>query len=91
MGRAAHEDNFVHTRLVDLRILEHLFYGLNSRTEEVLAQLRETSMGDGDVGDDTLEERVNFDERLGDRGECSLRTFASSAETAESARVGAEM
>ena len=49
------------------------------------------STGDGGVGDDTLEERVDFDERLGDRGECSPRTFASSAETAESARVGAKM
>ena len=39
---------------------------------------------------DTFEERVDFDGRLGDR-ECSLRTFASRAETTESTRVGAEM
>ena len=77
--------------LVDLRVLEHLFDGLNSRTEEVPAQLLETSTGDGSLGVDAVEERVGFDGRLGGRGECSLRTFASRAETAESAHVGAEM
>ena len=41
MSRAADEDNFVQIGLVDLRVPEHLFYGLNSRTEEVLAQLLE--------------------------------------------------
>ena len=91
MGRAADEDNFVDTHLVDLRVLEHLLYGLNSRAEEVLAQLRETNTGDGGVEVDTLEGRVDFDGRLGGRGECSLRTFASGAETAEAPRVGTEM
>ena len=36
----------MHVRLDDLRVLEHLLYGLNSRTEEVLVQLLETSTGD---------------------------------------------
>ena len=62
---------------------------MSSKVEH-LAQLLETSTGDGGMKS-ILEERVDFDGRLGDRGECSLRTFASSAETAESARVGAEM
>ena len=84
MSRAADEDNFVQIGLVDLRVPEHLFYGLNSRTEEVLAQLRKTNMGDGGV-------EVDFDGRLGGRGECSLRTCAGGAETAEASRVGAEM
>ena len=91
MGQAADEDNFVYIHLVDLRVLEHLFYGFNSRTEEVLAQLLKTSTGDAGVGADILEESVNFDGRLGGRGECSLRKFASGAETAEAPRVGAEM
>ena len=38
VSRAADEDDFVYIYLVDLRVLEHLFYGLYSRTEEVLAQ-----------------------------------------------------
>ena len=90
-GRAADEENFVYIHLVDLRVLEHLFYGLNSRTEEVMTQLLETGTGDGGLEVDAVEERVGFDGRLGGRGECSLRMFASRAETAESARVGAEM
>ena len=76
---------------IHLRVLEHLFNGLNSRTEEVLAQLLETGTGDGGVGADTLEESLDFDGRLGSRGECSLCTFASGAETAEAPRVGAKM
>ena len=64
---------------------------LNSRTGEVLAQLLETSTGSGGVEVDTPEERVEFDGRLGGRGECSFRTFASGAETAESVHVGTEM
>ena len=83
-GRAADEDNFVYIHLVDLRVLEHLFYGLNSRTEEVLAQLRETSTGDGGV-------EVDFDGRPGGRGECSFRTCACGAETAECPRVRVEI
>ena len=77
--------------LVDLRVLEHLFDGLNSRMEEVLAQLLEASTSNEGVEVDAVEERVGFDGRLGGGGECSLRTFASGAETAESPRVGAEM
>ena len=62
---------------------------MSSKVEH-LAQLLETSTGDGGMKS-ILEERVDFDGHLGDRGECLLRTFASSAETAESARVGADM
>ena len=80
----------MHVCLVNLQVLEHLFYGLNSRTEEILAQLLETSMGDEGMKW-ILEERVDFDGPLGGRGECSLHTFASGAETAESVRVGTEM
>ena len=69
-----------------LSIFESLstFLRLNSRTEEVLARLLETSMGDGGVEVDTLEESVKFDGHLGGRGECSLCTFTSGAETVES-------
>ena len=81
----------MHIHLVDVRVLEHLFYRLNSRTEEVLAQLLETSTGDRGVEGDTLEVRVDFDGRLGGRGVCLLRTCAGRAETAECARVRAEI
>ena len=91
MGRATDEDNFVHTHLVDLRVLEHLLYRLNSRTEEVLAQLLEAGTGNGSVEVNAFEERVDFDGCLGGRGESSLRTFASSAETSECAHVSAEI
>lgn len=74
-----------------LRVLELLLYGLNGRPKQVLAQFLETSTGDGGVEVDTVEEGVDFDGRLGGRGECLLRTFASGAETAESVRVGTEM
>ena len=91
VSRTTDEDNFMHIHLVEVRVLEHLFYRLNSRTEEVLAQLLETGTGDGCLEVDAIEESVGFDGRLGGRGECSLRMFASRAETAESAHVGAEM
>ena len=60
VSRTTDEDNFMHIHLVEVRVLEHLFYRLNSRTEEVLAQLLETGTGDGGSEVDAVEERVDF-------------------------------
>jgi hypothetical protein len=50
--------------LVNLGISKDTVNGLGSGTEEVLAELLETSTGNGGVEIDTLEERVNLDRGL---------------------------
>jgi len=81
----------VHLGLVDLGIGQDAVDGLESRAEEVLAQLLEAGTGDRGVEVDTLEQRVDLNRRLGRRRESALRTLASSAETAESTSVSGEI
>ena len=76
--------------LVDLRVLKHLFYGLNGRTEEVLAQLLETSTSDGGAEAGYPRRELTLMD-IWAAEENSFRTFASGAETTEPAGVGADM
>ena len=66
-GRATNEDDFVDVGLVDLRVAEHLLNRLESRAEEILAQLLDTSTSEGCVEVDTLEYGVDFDGGLSRR------------------------
>jgi hypothetical protein len=59
--------------------------------EEILAQFLETGTSDGSVEVDTFEERVDFDGGLSCRGESSLGTLASSAQTTDSTGIGGEI
>ena len=68
--------------LVDLRIAQSALDRLHGGTEQVLAELLETSTGDGSVEVNTLEERVDLNGGLGGRRESALGTLASGAETA---------
>ena len=77
--------------LVDLGVAEDLLDGLESASEEILAQLLETGTGEGSVEVDTLEERVDLDRRLGGGRESTLGTLASGTETTESTRVRGEI
>ena len=81
----------MHLRLVDLRVPEDLLHGLERRTEEVLAELFETGTGEGSVEVDALEERVDFDRRLGGGGKSALGALASGTETAKGAGVRGEI
>lgn len=77
--------------LVDLGVAEDLLDGLEGAAEEVLAQLLETSTGEGGVEVDTLEEGVNFDGGLSSRRESALSTLARGAKTTQSTGVGREI
>jgi NAD-specific glutamate dehydrogenase len=90
-GGTADQDNLVDGGLVGLGVAEDTLDGLHGGAEQVLAELLETSTGDGGVEVDTLEERVDFDGGLGRRGESALGTLASSAQTAESTGVGSKI
>jgi hypothetical protein len=78
-------------RLVALGVTEDTLDGLHGGAEEVLAQLFETSTGDGCVEVNTLEQGVDFDRSLGGGGKSALGTLAGGAETAESTSVGGEI
>ena len=73
---------------VDLGVTENLLDGLESRTEEVLAQLLETSPGERGVEVDTLEERVDLDRGLSRGREGTLGALTSRTETTKCTRVG---
>ena len=90
-GGATDQNDLVDIALVDLRVTKDLLDGLEGGTEEVLAELLETSTGNRGVEVDTLEERVDFDGGLGGGREGTLGTLASSAETTQSTGVGAEV
>lgn len=90
-GRATDEDDLVDEGLVDLSVGKDTVDGLDSGSEEILAELLETSTGDGGVEVDTLEERVDLDGGLSRRRKGSLGTLASSSETSQSADVGAKI
>jgi hypothetical protein len=81
----------VYVGLVDLGVTENLLDGLESATEEVLAELFETGTRQGGVEIDTLEEGVNFDGGLSGGGEGTLSTLASSTETADGTLVAGEI
>ena len=87
-GGATDQDDLVDWRLVDLGVLEDLLDGLHGGAEEILAELLETSTGDGGVEVDALEERVDLDGGLGGGRESALGTLASGSETTESTSVG---
>ncbi|KUI67228.1 NAD-specific glutamate dehydrogenase [Cytospora mali] len=90
-GRTSDQDDLVDLRLVDLGVGQDTVNGLQGRAEEVLAELLETSTGDGGVEVNTLKQGVDLDGSLSGRGQSSLSTLASSAETTQSTRVGAQV
>ncbi|ROW17094.1 hypothetical protein VPNG_01039 [Cytospora leucostoma] len=90
-GGTSDQDDLVDLRLVDLSVGQDTVNRLQGRAEEVLAQLLETSTGDGGVEVDTLEQGVDLDGGLGRRRQSALRTLASSAETTQSTGVGAQI
>jgi len=59
-GGTTDKDDLVNRGLVDLGVTERALDGIHGGAEEVLAELFETSTGDGGVEVDTLEERVNL-------------------------------
>lgn len=77
--------------LVDLGVGQDTVDGLQGGAEQVLAQLLETSTGDGGVEVNTLEQGVDLDGGLRGGGQSSLGPLASSAETTQSTSVGAEV
>ncbi|KAL2282007.1 hypothetical protein FJTKL_11094 [Diaporthe vaccinii] len=90
-GGTADQDDLVNLGLVDLGVGQDTVDGLQGGAEQVLAQLLETSTGDGGVEVDTLEQGVDLDGGLRGRRQSSLGTLASSAETTQSTSVGAEV
>jgi hypothetical protein len=90
-GRSTDEDDLVDKGLVDLGVGKDTVDGLDSGSEEILAELLETSTGDGGVEVNTLEERVDLDGGLSGRGESSLGTFTSGSETSQSTNVSAQV
>lgn len=90
-GRSTDEDDLMDLGLVDLSVGKNAVDGLQSGSEEILAQLLEAGTGDGGVEVDTLEERVDLNGGLGRRREGTLGTLASGAETTQSTSVGAEI
>ena len=90
-GRSTDEDDLVDKGLVDLSVGKDTVDGLDGGSEEILAELLETSTGDGGVEVDTLEERVDLNGGLSGRRKGSLGTLTSGSETSESTDVGAEI
>jgi hypothetical protein len=90
-GGAADQDDLVDLGLVDLGVGQDAVDGLQGGAEQVLAQLLETSTGDGGVEVDTLEQGVDLNGGLGGGRQGALGTLASSAETTQGAGVGAQV
>ena len=63
--------------LVDLRVAEDLFDGVEGASEKILAKFLETSTGEGSVKVNTLVERIDFDGSLSGGREGALGTLAS--------------
>jgi hypothetical protein len=82
------QDDFVDLRFVDLGVCENTVDWGGGRSEEILAELFETSTGDGSIEIDTLKQGVNLNGGLCGRRESTLGTFASSSETTECTSVG---
>lgn len=85
------KNDFVDGLLVDLGVTENLLDGFHGSTEEILAELFESSTSDRGVEVYTFEEGVDFDGGLGGGREGSLSTLASSAETTKSTSVRGEV
>jgi hypothetical protein len=77
--------------LVNLSVGKDTVDGLDGRAEEVLAELFETSTGDGGVEVNALEQRVNLDRSLGRGRKGTLGTLASSAKTSQGTVVAAQV
>lgn len=88
-GRSTDEDDLVDEGLVDLGVGKDTVDGLDGGSEEILAELLETSTGDGSVEINTLEERVDLNGGLSGRRESSLGALTSGSETSKSTNVGA--
>jgi len=88
---ATDQDNLVDGRLIDLSIAEHTLDGLHGGSEEILAQLFETSTSDGGVEVDALEERIDLNGSLSRRRESALGTLASGSETAKSTGIAGQI
>jgi len=86
-SRATNKNNLMHLTLVDLGVMEDLLDGFESTTEEILAELLETSTSERGVEINTLIERINLNGGLGSRREGTLGPLASSTETTNSTRI----
>lgn len=88
---ATDENNLVDLGLVDLSVGKDTVDGLKGGSEEILAQLLETSTGDGSVEVDTLEQGVDLNGSLSRRRKGTLGTLAGSAETAKTTGVAGQI
>ena len=66
-GGTADKDDLMDVGLVDLRITKDLLDRLKGTTEKILAELLESSVGEGGVEINTLKERVDLNGGLGSR------------------------
>ena len=74
------QDDFKHVQLVNRRVMKHLLNRFKGTSEEILAELFETSTSKGSVEINSLEKRVNFNGCLGSRRKGMFSTLTSSAE-----------
>ena len=74
------QDDFKHVQLVNRRVTKHLLNRFKGTSEEILAELFETSMSKGSVEINSLKERVDFNGCLGIRRKGTFSTLTSSAE-----------
>mmetsp|Transcript_6983 Transcript_6983/g.13721 ORF Transcript_6983/g.13721 Transcript_6983/m.13721 type:complete len:466 (-) Transcript_6983:90-1487(-) len=86
-GGTTDKDNIVDLALIELGVTKALLNRLHALTEEVHAELLETSTGDVRVEVNTLIERIELNGGLSSAGKSTLGTLASSAETTESTGV----
>uniref|UniRef100_K3X9Q6 Uncharacterized protein n=1 Tax=Globisporangium ultimum (strain ATCC 200006 / CBS 805.95 / DAOM BR144) TaxID=431595 RepID=K3X9Q6_GLOUD len=82
-GRTTDKHNFVHLALRELRVTEHLLNWVHGLAEVVTAHVLETGTGNGRVEVNTIEQRVNFNVRLGRRRQRTLSTFTRGTETTQ--------
>jgi hypothetical protein len=85
------KDDFVDIGLVDLGVPKDFLNRLHGLPEEILAELFETGTCEGSVEVDTFEERVDLNGGLSGRGQSSLGTLASSAQTTNSPGIAREI
>ena len=90
-GGPTDQDDLVDRRLVDLGVTEDTLDRLHGGTEEVLAKLLETGTGDRGVEVNALVERIDLNRGLSRRGEGTLGTLASSAETTKGTSVASQV
>ena len=90
-GGTTDQDDFVNLGLVDGGVLEDLGDRLKSARESLGVEVLETGTGDGHGEVLTIKERVNLNGGLSTAGQGTLGTLASSAETAESTSIAADV